>query len=69
MGREAGRRLHDKQQMFWREVKKTRKGVEVRVECVKYGNGRVLSEENEVCEWWKEYFDGLLNVSESGVSV
>ena len=36
--------------MFWREVKRTRKGVEVREECVKDGNGRVLSEENEVCE-------------------
>ena len=35
-------------------------------ECVKDGNGRVLSEENEVCERWKEYFEGLLNVSESG---
>ena len=33
---------------------------------MKDGNGRVLSEENEVCERWKEYFDGLLNVSESG---
>ena len=29
-------------------------------------NGRVLSEENEMCGRWKEYFDGLLNVSESG---
>ena len=52
--------------MFWREVKRTRKGVEVREECVKDENGRVLSEVNEVCERWKEYFDGLLNVSESG---
>ena len=37
----------------------------MRVECVKDENGRVLSEHNEVCERWKEYFDGLLNVSES----
>ena len=52
--------------MFWREVKRTRKGDEVREERVKDGNGRVLSEDSEVCERWKEYFDGLLNVSESG---
>ena len=52
--------------MFWREVKRTRKGDEVREERVKDVNGRVLSEDSEVCERWKEYFDGLLNVSESG---
>ena len=51
--------------MFWREVKRTRKGAEVKEECVKDRNGRVLSESDEVCERWKEYFDGLLNVSES----
>ena len=33
---------------------------------MKDGNGRVLSEDSEVCERWKEYFDGLLNVSEIG---
>ena len=40
--------------------------MEVKEECVKDGNGNVLSEGSEVCERWKEYFDGLLNVSESG---
>merc|ERR1711989_21096 len=34
--------------------------------CVKDRNGQVLSESEEVCERWREYFDGLLNVSESG---
>ena len=52
--------------MFWREVKRTRKGGEVREECVKDVNGKVLSKSSEVCERWKEYFDGLLNVSVSG---
>ena len=52
--------------MFWREVKRTRKGAEVKEECVKDVNGKVLSESSEVCKRWKEYFDGLLNVSESG---
>ena len=72
--REAGRRWGEKlvedfstnKKMFWREVKRTRQGVEVKEECVKDGNGNVLSEGSEVCERWKEYFDGLLNVSESG---
>ena len=27
---------------------------------------RVLSYGSQVCDRWKEYFDGLLNVSESG---
>ena len=29
-------------------------------------NGNVLTEKNEVCERRKEYFEGLLNVSERG---
>ena len=52
--------------MFWREVNRTRKGVEMKEECVKDVNGRVLAESDEVCERWKEYFDGLLNVNVSG---
>merc|ERR1711989_33673 len=34
--------------------------------CVKDRNGQGLSESEEVCERWREYFDGLLNVSEGG---
>ena len=40
--------------------------MEVKEECVKDESGRVLSNGTEVCDRWKEYFDGLLNVSESG---
>ena len=58
--------FHSNKRMFWKEVKRTRKGVEVKEECVKDVNGRVLSESGEVCERWREYFDGLLNVRESG---
>ena len=50
--------------MFWREVKRSRKGGEVVEECVKDANGNVLSASGEVCERWKEYFDGLLNVDD-----
>ena len=30
------------------------------------GTGHALSNGSEVCDRWKEYFDGLLNISESG---
>ena len=32
---------------------------------VKDRSGSVLSNGSEVCDIWKQYFDGLLNVSES----
>ena len=48
--------------MFWREVKRARKGMEVKEECVKDESGRVLSNSSEVCDRWKDYFGGLLNV-------
>ena len=51
--------------MFWREVKTVRKGMEVK-ECVKDGDGHVLTNGIKVCDRGKEYFDGILNVSESG---
>ena len=38
----------------------------MREEKVKDWNGRVLTDGDEVCERWREYFDRLLNVSESG---
>ena len=38
--------------------------MEVNEECVKDRSGRVLSNGSEVCDRWKEYFDGLLSVSE-----
>ena len=43
-----------------------RKGMEVKDECVKDESGCVLLNGTKVCDRWKEYFDGLLNVSESG---
>ena len=35
--------------MFWREVKRTRRGGEEKEECVKDVDGKVLSESGEVC--------------------
>ena len=36
--------------MFWREVKRARKGMEVKEECVKDESGRVLSNGSKVCD-------------------
>ena len=58
--------FHANKRMFWKEVNRTRKGVEVKEKCVKDVNGRVLSESGEVCERWREYFESLLNVCKSG---
>ena len=40
--------------------------MKIKEECLKDESGRQLSNGTEVCDRWKEYFDGLLNVSESG---
>ena len=65
-GRKLAGDFSANKKMFWREVKRSRKGGDVGEECVKDLNGNVLSKSSEVCERWKEYFDGLLNVSENG---
>ena len=48
------------------EFKTTRNGGEAKEERVKDVYGKVLSKSSEVCERWKKYFDGLLNVKVSG---
>ena len=40
--------------------------MEIKEEYVKDGSGRLLSNGSEVCDRWNDYFNGLLNVSESG---
>ncbi|KAK7907805.1 hypothetical protein WMY93_016417 [Mugilogobius chulae] len=63
-----GRRLTDNfresKKMFWKEVKRVRKGVSGREERVKTEDGRMLNEGNEVRKRWAEYFERLLNVEE-----
>ena len=66
MGEKLVEDFSSNKRMFWREVKRTRKGVEVKEEHVKDMNGRVLFDIGVVCERWKEYFDELFNVNESG---
>jgi hypothetical protein len=50
--------------MFWKEVKRVRKGVSGREEKVKSANGQLLVSEREVRERWAEYFEELLNVED-----
>jgi len=40
----------------------------VKEKCAKDVNGNVSTGKNKVCERWKEYFEGLLNVSERGIA-
>ena len=54
----------DSKKMFWKEVKRIRKGESKKEECVKDINGEVLSERKQVLGRWGEYFEGLLNVTE-----
>jgi len=50
--------------MFWKEVKRTRKGTSGKEERVKAENGRLLIEKDAVRKRWAEYFERLLNVEE-----
>ena len=63
-----GRRMTDNFQenkkMFWKEVKRVRKGESGKEERVKAVDGRMLSDVNEVRKRWAEYFERLLNVEE-----
>ena len=48
--------------MFWKEVKRVRKGVQTREEMVKDVNGQILRDGVEVRRRWAEYFEHVLNV-------
>ena len=48
--------------MFWKEVKRVRKGEQAREEIVKDVNGQILRDGVEVRRRWAEYFEHVLNV-------
>ena len=50
--------------MFWKEVKRVRKGEQTREEMVKDVNGRILRDGVEVRRRWAEYFEQVLNVAD-----
>ena len=49
--------------MFWKEVKRVRKGEQARNEMVKDKNGQILRVGVELRRW-AEYFDQVLNVAD-----
>ena len=50
--------------MFWKEVKRVRKGEQAREEMVKDVNGQILRDGVEVRIRWAEYFEQVLNVAD-----
>uniref|UniRef100_A0A8C8DHP6 ribonuclease H n=1 Tax=Oryzias sinensis TaxID=183150 RepID=A0A8C8DHP6_9TELE len=63
-GRQLTDNFRENKKMFWKEVKRVRKGVSGREEKVKTEDGRMLNEGNAVRKRWAEYFERLLNVEE-----
>ena len=52
--------------MFWKTVKRVRKGEQAREDMVKDVNGQILRDGVEVRRRWAEYFEQVLNVQMSG---
>ena len=50
--------------MFWREVKRVRKGEQARDEIVKDVNGQILQDGDEVKRRWAEFFEQVLHVED-----
>ena len=58
-----GNDLDGNKRMFWKEVKRARKGEQARDERVKDVNGQILREGIEVRRW-AEHFKQVLNVED-----
>ena len=50
--------------MFWKGVKRVRKGEQAREEMVEDVNGQILRDDIEVRRRWAEYFEQVLNVAD-----
>ena len=50
--------------MFWKEVKRVRKGEQERDEMANDVNGQILREGVEVRRRWAEYFEQVVNVAD-----
>ena len=64
MGRAIGDDVEGNKKMFWKEVKRVRKGEQAKEEMVKDVNGQILRDGVEVRSRWEEYFDQVLNVAD-----
>ena len=59
-----GNDFQGNKKMFWKEVKRVRKGEQARDEMVKHVNGQILPDGVEVRRRWAEYFEQVLNVAD-----
>ena len=63
-GERLGNDFEGNKKMFWKEVKRVRKGKQAREEIVKDVNGHILRDGQEVRRKWAEYFKHVLNVAD-----
>ena len=61
-----GNDFEGNKKMFWKEVKRLRKGEQARKEMVKVVNGQILRDGVEVSRRWAEYFEQVLYVADVG---
>ena len=59
-----GNNFEGKKKIFWKEVKRVRKGEQVREEMLKGVNGQILRDGVEARRRWAEYFEQVLNVAD-----
>ena len=63
-GEGVARNFRERKKMFWKELKRIRRGDSKKEECVKDLGGVVLVEREQILGRWGEYFEGLLNVTD-----
>ena len=63
-GERLGNDFEGNKKMFWKEVKRVRKGGQARDKMVKDVNGQILRDGREVRRRWAEYFEQVLNVAD-----
>ena len=64
MGLAIGNDFEGDKTMFWKEVKRVKKGEQAREEMVKDISGRIFRDGVEVRMRWAQYFEQVLNVAE-----
>ena len=63
-GEQLGKDFEGNKKMFWKDVKRVRKGEQAREEMVKDINGQILRDGIEVRRRGAEYFEQVLNVAD-----
>ena len=64
-GERLGNNFQGNKNMFWKKVKRVKKGEQARDVMVKDVNGQILRDGVEVRRRWAEYFEQVLNVSDA----